>query len=174
MPKKCEQDNSWERQEGEGEKAYEAFLVYRDMGAKRNVRAVGQKLNKSLTQIGKWSSRWNWVERCRAWDNQLQKEAKKVAADELRKMYQRHIKIAMQLQNVAIMSLAETKPADIAPKDLVAFIKVATAIERESRIAELETARTEAAAHGAEEPATLADAINEAWRRRQEEHEPEP
>ena len=95
-------------------------------------------------------------------------------ADELRKMYQRHVKIAMQLQNVAIMSLTETKPADIAPKDLVAFIKVATAIERESRIAELETARTEAAAHGAEEPATLAVAINEAWRRRSENYEPEP
>ena len=173
MPKKCEQDNSWERQEGEGEKAMKRFWST-ETWAQTQRPSRWTKLNKSLTQIGKWSSRWDWVERCRAWDNQLQKEAKKVAADELRKMYQRHIKIAMQLQNVAIMSLAETKPADIAPKDLVAFIKVATAIERESRIAELETARTEAAAHGAEEPATLADAINEAWRRRSENHEPEP
>ena len=172
MPKGT--DSPWERQEGEGEKAYEAFLAYRDMGANRSVRAVGQKLGKSSTQIGKWSSRWKWVERCRAWDNQLQKEAKKTAASELRKMYQRHTKIAMQLQNVAIMSLAETKPSDIEPKDLVAFIKVATAIERESRIAELETASAEVAARGAEEPASLADAINEAWRRRQENSEPGP
>ena len=174
MPKKCEQDNSWDRQKDESEQAYAAFLIYRDMGANRSTEKVRQECGKNKRLIERWSSRWKWVERCRAWDNQLQKEAKKAAADELRKMYQRHVKIAMQLQNVAIMSLVETKPADIAPKDLVAFIKVATAIERESRIAELETARTEAAAHGAEEPATLADAINEAWRRRSENYEPEP
>lgn len=174
MPKTSRTDNPWDRQKDESEQAYEAFLAYRDMGANRSVAKVAQKCGKNKSLMDRWSSRWEWVERCRCWDNQLQKEAKKTAAAELKKMYQRHIKIAMQLQNVAIMSLAQTRPENIEPKDLIAFVKAATVIERESRIAELETARTEAVANGAEEPATLADAINEAWRRRSETHESEP
>lgn len=173
MPKTCRTDSPWDRQKDESEQAYAAFLIYRDMGANRSISKVAQKCSKNISLLNRWSSRWNWVERCRCWDNQLQKEAKKTAAAELKKMYQRHIKIAMQLQNVAIMSLAQTRPENVEPKDLISFIKAATAMERESRIAEFETVSAEAAS-GSEEPTTLADAINEAWKRRQEENEPEP
>jgi len=60
---------TWERKPDESHKAYEAFSIYRDMGINRNVRAVAQKLNKSLTIIGRWSSRYNWVERAGAYDD---------------------------------------------------------------------------------------------------------
>lgn len=60
----------WERQEGETDKAYEAFALYRDMGASRSVRDVAQKLGKSATLISRWSSANNWVERVSAWDDQ--------------------------------------------------------------------------------------------------------
>lgn len=59
----------WERQEGETDKAYEAFALYRDMGAGRSLREVARKLNKSLTQITKWSTPNNWSERVSAWDD---------------------------------------------------------------------------------------------------------
>lgn len=174
MPKTYSADNPWERQETEGDKAYEAFTVYRDMGAKRSVSAVCEQLSKSRQLISRWKSTWDWDERCRAWDNQLQREAKRAASEEIRKMSQRHIKISMQLQNMAVLALAKTRPEDIDPKNIIAFIKAATAIEKESRLAELEAANDEVAKKSAEGPTTLADAINEAWRRRLESHEPEP
>ena len=172
MPKTNSADKPWERQKGESEKAYEAFITYRDLGAKRGVSAVSEELTKSRQLISRWKSTWNWDERCREWDNQLQREAKQKAVDELGKMTKRQIKIAMQLQNAALEALAKTKPEDMAPKDILAFIKSATAIERDNRRAELEAASAEVQKTSAEGPSTLADAFNEAWRRRKEQNEP--
>lgn len=53
----------WEPQKGESMPAYQAFAEYRDMGEDRSLRAVAQRLDKSLTVIGRWSSRWNWPDR---------------------------------------------------------------------------------------------------------------
>lgn len=172
MPRTQNTESPWERQKGESEKAYEAFTTYRDMGAKRSVSAVSERLSKSRQLISRWKATWNWDERCREWDNQLQREAKKAAADELRKMSQRHVKIALQLQQAAVQALAGIRPEDIDPKNIVAFIKAATAIEREGRLAELDATNAEVNASSAEGPSTLADAIDEAWRRRKEQNEP--
>lgn len=169
MPKTNSADALWERRKGESEKAYEAFTCYRDMGAKRSVSAVSEKLIKSRQLISRWKSTYEWDERCREWDNQLQREAKKKAADKLSKIAQRQIKIAMRLQNAALQALADTKPGDISPKDIVAFIKTVTAIERENRIAELEDADAEVQKTSVKGPSTLADVITEAWRRRKEQ-----
>ena len=38
----------WERQERESDKAFAAFRVYLEMGPKRSLRAVAQKLGKSV------------------------------------------------------------------------------------------------------------------------------
>ena len=69
-------DKPWERQKGESEKAYEAFVAYRDMGEKRTLIAVAEKLGKSDTLIRRWKDRWEWKERVRAYDNGLEKEAR--------------------------------------------------------------------------------------------------
>ena len=68
-------DKPWERQKGESEKAFEAFVTYRDMGEKRTLTAVAEKLQKSGTLIRRWKSTWDWAERVRAYDNELEKEA---------------------------------------------------------------------------------------------------
>ena len=41
-------DKPWERQKGESDKAYEAFVTYRDMGTDRSIRAVAQEFNRPL------------------------------------------------------------------------------------------------------------------------------
>ena len=66
-------DKPWERQKGESEKAFEAFVTYRDMGEKRTLTAVAEKLQKSGTLIRRWKSTWDWAERVRAYDNELTK-----------------------------------------------------------------------------------------------------
>ena len=69
----------WERLESDTPKSYEAFRIYRDMGASRSLdKAFEQysiKQNVSKTKAGRapvyffqWSSAHNWQERVRAWD----------------------------------------------------------------------------------------------------------
>ncbi len=75
---------AWERQKGEPSKSYSLFKEYRDLGSKRTFPQI-IKLKKSehteeknipsLSQLKTLSSRWNWVERCRVYDNHMdQKE----------------------------------------------------------------------------------------------------
>jgi hypothetical protein len=90
---------AWDRQPGETEKAYTAFMSYRDLGPERTLIDADYitrvNANKPLTHEGKsgnvgvWSSRWRWLERCRHWDNHLQAERDKAAAAEARKWERR-------------------------------------------------------------------------------------
>ena len=135
MPKRQEPDIApWEKQPGESAKAFEAFAIYRDMGVERSVRKVTQRLNKSLTLIGKWSSRYNWPERARAYDRDLDRQAHAQAVREVRSMTNRHIRIAMQLQAKALEALEQLNVATLSPKMQLAFLAKATEIERMNRL----------------------------------------
>lgn len=62
---------SWHRQEGESQKAYEAFLVYRDLGVDRSLDAVVRKCNKHRSLLARWSSKHGWVERAQDYDDHI-------------------------------------------------------------------------------------------------------
>lgn len=126
-------DNPWERQKGETEKAFEAFTTYRDLGEKRTVSAVCKKLEKSRSLIDRWKERWDWPERVRAYDNELEREAKAKAVKELREMTSRHIKIALALQQKALEALKDLPIVKMEPKDIKEYIKVSTELERLNR-----------------------------------------
>ena len=138
----------------------------------RSIRAVAQKLSKSYTLAGRWSSTYHWVERCRAWDNHIQYEAKKAAITEVRNMTKRHVTMAQQIQNAAMRALKELGSDMVNPKNFAAIVKLATELERQNLEAQVTAASEEISSTQDDGPSTLADAINEAWRRRSEENEP--
>ena len=171
MPNK-RTEQPWERQKGESAQAFEAFSLYLEMGADRSLRAVAQECTKNISLIRRWSSTHHWVERCRAWDNHLQHEAKRAAITEVRNMTRRHITMAQQIQNAAMLALKEMGSDMVTPKNFAAILKFATELERQNLEAEV-TAVTEEIGKSQEDgPNTLADAINEAWKKRSEENEP--
>ncbi len=135
MPNKREQP--WERQKGESARAFEAFLVYLQMGPERSIRAVAQKCTKSVSLIRRWSSDNTCVELCRAWDNYLQQEAKKAAVAEVRRMNQRHAKMASAIQATAMQALQEMGTSMVNPKNFASVVKLATDLERQSLTAEV-------------------------------------
>ena len=126
-------DKPWERQKGESEKAFEAFSIYRDMGEQRTITAVGKKLAKSRNLIDRWKERWNWIERVRAYDNELEREARAKAIRDRKSMITRHIGFAMQLQAKALEALRDLSVDKMTPKDIREYIKVSTDLERLSR-----------------------------------------
>ena len=171
MPNK-RTEQPWERQKGESAQAFEAFFLYLEMGGSRSLRAVSQELGKSKTLIDRWSRTYKWVERCRAWDNHIQHEAKKAAITEVRNMTKRHVTMAQQIQNAAMLALKELGSDMVNPKNFAAIVKLATELERQNLEAQVTAASEEISSTQDDGPSTLADAINEAWRRRSEENEP--
>lgn len=67
----------WERLPSDTDKSFEAFCIYRDMGSGRTLRKLAQELDKTLTQIGDWSSKHNWIERVSTYDDYLRDEHRK-------------------------------------------------------------------------------------------------
>jgi len=60
---------------GETAKAYEAFAVYRELETgQRSLERVSRTLHKSVTFLGRWSSKYNWVERAAAYDDHLKEQ----------------------------------------------------------------------------------------------------
>ena len=123
----------WERKIGESEKAYEAFSLYRDKGVGRTLISVADELHKSYTLIRRWCDNWNWEERVRQFDTEIEREAKKEAQKGLRDMYVRQTKIAMQVQTKALQALERLDIEKMSPKDIKEYLRMATELERLNR-----------------------------------------
>jgi hypothetical protein len=69
---------SYDRQDGETSKAYQAFTIYRNMGVSRSLDRTAvefyptpetpQKRPRNIAQIEVWSRTKNWVDRCKDFD----------------------------------------------------------------------------------------------------------
>jgi hypothetical protein len=138
---------AWERQKGESRKAYEAFRVYRDMGAARSLAKVAEKLGKSTTLLSRWSAKHDWVERCRKYDEYMEREYLLQQAEERRKMAERHAKQAMMFQNKILERMRSLDPRELSPNDLIRWFDIAVKIERLSRGESTEIQKVE---HGGE------------------------
>ncbi len=90
----CVEVLPWGRQPREGEEAYAAFLAYRDLGPTRTHEATRERLGKRpgyLKPIERWSAGRQWRQRSSAWDDHLQAERDKVAAEEAAKWERRRL-----------------------------------------------------------------------------------
>lgn len=76
-------NEAWERQAGESDKAFEAFVVFRDLGPTRSLADVCRNRTgrvpkgyqkgtgnraKGLSAIKRWSTKYQWVARATAYD----------------------------------------------------------------------------------------------------------
>lgn len=127
----------WERRPDETPKPYEAFCIYRDMGTDRSLRAVAEKLEKSETLMGRWSSRYEWVKRATAWDDEQERMEREIAQKEqakaIRKMRGEHAKLASDMLIKAAEALSALPATDIKPSDITRMVDVASKLERISR-----------------------------------------
>lgn len=123
----------WERQDNETPKQFEAFVVYRDMGEERSLIKVSKRLNKSVPLLGRWSSSNNWVERCAAWDNEQDRILRQEQIKDIRKMRERHAKLAEAGLVKAAQALAKMNPEDFKPADIPKFFEACSKLERISR-----------------------------------------
>jgi hypothetical protein len=109
------QQYSWQQQPGESPKAFQAFVVYRNMEPReRSISRVVSELNKSRSLIGRWSSRWSWVERAQEWDDYQEMRRLEVRIEEKQRMDEEHLKIIRAMRNKALQALTELSIQDLA------------------------------------------------------------
>lgn len=58
----------WERQAFDTDKSFQAFCIYRDMGAERSLEKLSQKLGKTKVNFEQFSVKYRWQERVAAYD----------------------------------------------------------------------------------------------------------
>lgn len=123
----------WERQKGESAPAFQAFAIYRDMGAERSLAKVAQKLGKSKALMERWSRRWQWGVRAEAWDDEMDcltcRELQKGVAE----MRKNHVGIAKAMLVKALQALQKIPTDEISPRDVANMVDVAAKLERISR-----------------------------------------
>lgn len=125
-----EKRRPWERRPDESEKAFEAFSLYRDMGSKRTIAAVAEKLQKSRQLIQRWQKRYEWAARINAYDNDIEKKAHEALKKEAVEIRKTHLQIAAQLELKALKALNLLQPEEMGPKDIKEMLKLALEVEQ--------------------------------------------
>lgn len=128
----------WERKKGESSEAYAAFKLYYQMGDKRSCTRVVQKLNKSRALITGWCGKWNWVERARAYDNELARQEFAEACNAVKKMNEQQAQIGLLIQKKALEALKEMKSKELYPKLLLQYLVQGAGLERKSRESDID------------------------------------
>lgn len=123
----------WERQDREGPKAWEAFVVYRDLGSERSLRLVSERLGKNSSYIESLSVQHNWVNRAAAWDAELDAKARRAQIAEVKQMRKRHAGFAVSMQGKAMDALKSLPKDELKAADISRMMEVATKIERIAR-----------------------------------------
>ena len=123
----------WERQEGETNKQFEAFAIYRDMGQERSLRKVAERLKKSETLMGRWSGSNKWVDRAGAWDTEQDRLNRIEQQKEIAKMRKRHAKIAVAMLEKSLLAMKTLEAEDMNASDIARFVSEASKLERISR-----------------------------------------
>jgi hypothetical protein len=95
----------YERTDRETAKAFEAFVVYRDLGTDRTIAQAAEILGKHPTQLAKWSCKHGWIDRTRAFDNDRDRAGTDAMDDEIEAMRRRQTKAARRIQELGLREI---------------------------------------------------------------------
>lgn len=130
------EQHPWERARDESTEAYAAFVLYRELGPDRSLRAAARQLGKSERLLKRWSSRHRWQDRMAAWEEQKEAQADEAPRQAREDARERRIRNAEQLEKVGMAGLRSLMVRDgdtgevrfdkrLKPGEIVAFIRVA-------------------------------------------------
>lgn len=125
--------NSWEKQSNESSQAFEAFVIYRDMGLQRSIRSAAKTLGKSHKLLERWSAKYKWSDRAAAFDAHMDSITIKANEDARREMSERQAKTGMKMQEAASQALEKIDPASLRVNEALRMAETGVKIERAAR-----------------------------------------
>ena len=140
----------WDRLPGEPGPAYDKFCRYRDMkytgtdGSKldgiqrpyrrRNLRGLAEEMGiKRWMNLGDLSAKYKWVERCEAYDAEIERQIREQQEQAILKMNKDHADLAAQMVRKAAKRLLTIPEEELSAADIVRLVDVGVKIERLSR-----------------------------------------
>ena len=117
MSELATQREPWERREGEGQKAFNAFATFRDLGMTRTLPKTAQALGNSLAYMQELSYKHEWASRCEAYDLLLDRRRREATENEIEAMTRRHVAAGQVAQRIAIQRLQGDANANVLPLD---------------------------------------------------------
>ena len=120
----------WELQPEETARAFEAFCIYRDMGANRSLRKTSQELGKNCTTISEWSVKYDWVKRVAAWDAEQDRIARNEMMAEMAATRKRQRRQAQRMQEKGMELLESINIGDAKLSEVVSLLKAGMEQER--------------------------------------------
>jgi hypothetical protein len=131
----------WERQPAEPPKAFRAFALYRDLGARRSLDEVCRQLYRTQTGrkrastgcVQEWSSRWRWVSRAAAWDDETDRRARNAEIKAFCTIGQRHAQEACECQERALQRLLSMPAEQMSAREAFHIYKEACKLEAWAR-----------------------------------------
>ena len=125
----------WERQPGEPPRAWAAFTTYRDMAAhERSLVKVGQTFGRTARYVEDLSSRWRWVGRTAAWDNEQDRVKRVAAIKAVEDMARRQVGMGLLMQKKAADRLNKMTDDEVMTLSVWEVIRLAEAGARLERL----------------------------------------
>lgn len=136
----------WERRSDETKKAWEAFQVFLGEGRQDTLK-TGKILGKSAGLIRRWSKKYEWDIRSKAYDNEIASRAIEIAqtnyAEQLSELYTGFLNTSIELKRKADEALKMFSPTDLSPRDVQGFYKVAAELMEAFKTGTAEGAKEE-------------------------------
>ena len=140
-----ETEHTWERQPGESTRAYEAFCIFRDLPHQSPPKKRSKRLTAALmstggkpTQYKTWvmtcGKKYNWDERARDYDNELQRIQLEERKEQIRQALENKIKIGKGLQAKALKALAELPTEVLSARNVLDYLERGAAMEHDALI----------------------------------------
>ena len=132
----------WEKRKTETMRAFDAFVLYRDMGPRRTLLLVSKEIKKHPRQCEQWSAKHAWIKRAEAWDGEQDRVGRLAELKEIEKMRKRQTQLALSMQNLGALNLkklliqaekAKKNGDPLDPDIVIKLIKEGAALERLNR-----------------------------------------
>lgn len=130
----------WDPMPGEPGTSFAGYVVYREFPAQeRSLKTVAGRLGRSLSLVERYSARWNWVARTRAWEADQARARSDLALQVEADWVRRHADTGRRLQSLGLAGLGQLLDRDadgqrsgwgrLKPADLVRMIAVGSSLE---------------------------------------------
>src|SRR3990167_6552392 len=87
----------WHRQDGETERAHNAFMIYLDLGRGRTLKKLKEFISTSDSMVSKWQDTYQWDYRLARFDAFIDKQALGEIIVARKEMVHRHTKVASEI-----------------------------------------------------------------------------